>query len=379
MKTVFITNYMTHHQKPFCDAMFEALGKDFTLIETEKMEAERVKMGWQSERLPYVIRAWETESSQAESALQNAEAVILGACPEKWYHAAAQSNAKIVFLYGERIFKKGGYQRFGPGARRYREKIRRMAQAKNTYMLCASAYLANDLAQLGLLKGRWLKWGYFPPETEYPEPEAVIAAKRPASILWAGRMIDWKHPEDALHLAEQLKKDGVSFTLDFAGDGAMREQIERAILEKGLGDCVQVLGFMPPEDVRRRMEAADIYLVTSDRFEGWGAVLNEAMNAGCAVVASREIGAAPFLIQDGENGRLYNRKKKNDLHRIVWELLSDADKKHKMQQNAYRTIACEWNGKNAAARLLEAAEKLAANESTGFEGGPCSKARRCRS
>ena len=34
------------------------------------------------------------------------------------------------------------------------------------------------------------------------------------------------------------------------------------------------------------MEKADIFLFTSDRREGWGAVANEAMNSACALVVS---------------------------------------------------------------------------------------------
>ena len=45
------------------------------------------------------------------------------------------------------------------------------------------------------------------------------------------------------------------------------------------------------------MEESEIYLVTSDRKEGWGAVVNEAMNSGCAVVADHMIGAAPWMIR----------------------------------------------------------------------------------
>jgi hypothetical protein len=37
---------------------------------------------------------------------------------------------------------------------------------------------------------------------------------------------------------------------------------------------------MPPEEVRVHMEQSNIYLFTSDFGEGWGAVLNEAMNSG---------------------------------------------------------------------------------------------------
>ena len=33
------------------------------------------------------------------------------------------------------------------------------------------------------------------------------------------------------------------------------------------------------------------------------AVVSEAMNSGCCVVANRQIGAVPFLIEDGVNGK----------------------------------------------------------------------------
>ena len=45
------------------------------------------------------------------------------------------------------------------------------------------------------------------------------------------------------------------------------------------------MGALKPADVRKEMERADIFLFTSDYKEGWGAVLNEAMNARCAIVA----------------------------------------------------------------------------------------------
>ena len=82
-----------------------------------------------------------------------------------------------------------------------------------------------------------------------------------------------------------------------------------------------MLGAMPPEEVRRHMEKADIYLFTSDFNEGWGAVLNESMNSGCAVVASHAIGSVPFLIKNGENGLIYENGNQLDLEKQVLRLL----------------------------------------------------------
>ena len=46
MTLTFITNYMTPHQKPLCDELYKQLGDDFHFIAVEKMDEERVKMGW---------------------------------------------------------------------------------------------------------------------------------------------------------------------------------------------------------------------------------------------------------------------------------------------------------------------------------------------
>ena len=89
------------------------------------------------------------------------------------------------------------------------------------------------------------------------------------------------------------------------------------IREKKLEDCVHMLGAMSPDEVRKHMEQANIFLFTSDRNEGWGAVLNEAMNSGCAVVASHAIGSVPYLIKNGNNGYIYENE--GQLHSLVIE------------------------------------------------------------
>ena len=42
-------------------------------------------------------------------------------------------------------------------------------------------------------------------------------------------------------------------------------------------------------------------------------MVNEAMNSGCAVVADHMIGAAPWLIRQGENGRMYRDGEEQEL------------------------------------------------------------------
>ena len=46
--------------------------------------------------------------------------------------------------------------------------------------------------------------------------------------------------------------------------------------------------------------------MTSNQEEGWGVVVNEAMNSGCVVIGSNLAGSVPYLIENGKNGLIYN-------------------------------------------------------------------------
>ena len=122
------------------------------------------------------------------------------------------------------------------------------------------------------------------------------------------------------------------------------------------------------------MEAASIFLFTSDRNEGWGAVLNESMNSGCAVVACDAIGAVPFLMKDGENGLCYHSGNQNELYEKVKYLLENPQVCRKLGENAYDTMITMWNAEVAAERLVRLVECLQKGEDTPFLHGPCSKA-----
>ena len=128
--------------------------------------------------------------------------------------------------------------------------------------------------------------------------------------------------------------------------------------ELGVTDVITFPGFQGPEEVRAAMEKSEIYLVTSDRKEGWGAVVNEAMNSGCAVVADHMIGAAPWLIRQGENGRMYRDGEEQELFRTVERLLRDPGECRRLGENAQQTIAGEWNARTAAERLIELCRKM---------------------
>lgn len=379
IKIAFVSNYFNHHQSSFSDAMAHRPETDYHFIETMPMEAERKSMGWGGDDRPaYVLPAYESEATRArcEAIVREADFIVVGSgsAPDAWL-AERHRAGSFIFRATERLYKDG-CPRWQIPLRSVKNHFR-FNRWPNDYLLCASAFTAADAAITRSYLGKAYRWGYFPVVKEQ-NLDALVARKRSnpvLSLLWAGRFLDWKHPDAALAAAEALKAKGIPFHLDIIGTGEMEDTLRLMIQEKGLSDCVTMLGSMTPEQVRDHMERADIYLFTSDRGEGWGAVLNESMNSACAVVASHAIGSVPFLIRDGENGFIYQDGDLGHLSQLVLRLAEDRALRERLGAAAYQTMASEWNADIAAERLVALYEDLRAHGSSSrFQEGPCSPA-----
>ena len=150
----------------------------------------------------------------------------------------------------------------------------------------------------------------------------------------------------------------LSFHMDVIGGGEYEDLVKSLVAKYELEDVVTLHGFKKPEEVREYMEKASIYLITSDRNEGWGAVVNEAMNSGCAVVGNHMIGAVPYLIKHGETGYIYQDKHPENLFALVEKLLQSPELCEEMGRKAVESITKEWNASVAAKRLAALALRL---------------------
>ena len=333
-------------------------------------------MGYrQSYPQKYVLRTYESKEQEIRCAeqLNRAETVIAGSAPESILRQRIKAG-KLLFRYAERPLKHG------PELLKYLPRLLkwnyRNPPGKPIYLLCASAYTAGDYRKFGLFKNRRYKWGYFPETRQYPNSDDLFIKKSKTTLLWCGRFLAWKHPDDALTVARRLKEAGVSFTLKMIGTGELENCLRQTIQAEGLQNCVELTGPMPPGQVRDYMEKAGIFLFTSDRQEGWGAVLNEAMNSGCAVVASDTIGSVPYLVKDRENGLVYHSGSVDELlEKVIW-LLDRPEQQRRLGENACRTITELWNAQVAAERFIQLAQAILDGDPSPelFQEGPCSRA-----
>lgn len=361
MKITMISNYINHHQIPFSNALYEKLGEDYHFIQTKPMEEERIQMGWgvEAEEIPYVLFL-DKQLELCKQLIDESDVLLVGWMEHEELIADRLNSNKLTIRISERLYREGQWKAISPKGliRKYKEHT---SHRKNpVYLLCAGAYVPSDFSIVKAYPNKMFRFGYFPEFKEFTKEQLqkmhVWGEKKnqeEIQIVWAGRFIPLKHPEFAIKLAENLKKQGYRFHLHMIGGGELEGELKQCSKRKELQDKITFYGFLKPAQVRKVMEKCHIHLFTSNYLEGWGAVVNEGMNSGCAEVVNVEVGAAPFLIQHGKNGLVYKDGSYENMEEQVKYLLDNPDKASKMGMAAYETIATQWNAGEAAKRLLD--------------------------
>lgn len=371
MTVTFISCFLNHHQIPLCEE-FSKKCDNFYFIETDPMPEDRRKLGYGTDKSEYdfVVRTYDSsvEESFVYELLRDSDVVIFGSCPDEYIEYRMNFN-KLSFLYSERFFKKGVWRRFIPTTRRkvYNRVIR--FKDKELYALCASSFLPWDLSLLGYDTQKCFKWGYFPQVICREERQKRLNPV--CRILWAGRMLSLKHADLAVKTAAKLKAKGLDFCLDFVGMGECEEELRALTKKLGLEDSIHFLGAMPHERVIEQMECADVFLMTSDFREGWGAVVNEAMSTGCSVLVSSAVGSTAYLVEDGYNGLVYQYGSSEDFESKLLKLVENKELRENLGQKAFETIKYNYSASVAVERLMEFVDKKG---NVAYTSGPMSEA-----
>lgn len=370
MKITFYSNFLNHHQLPLCLNLIQFKNVDFHFVAGQAMSSERRILGYQDMNTLYsvCIPSYLSEENMevAKTLIMESDIVIWGDAPENLFKERILAN-KLTFRFTERIFKKWFF-RFMPGF----YKMYRRYQNYNFYILCAGGYVAQDFHAIGNFQNKLFKWGYFPKMIEYNLDDLFSKKLNQPQIriLWCGRFLNWKHPELAIEAAIKLKENYANFHLTMVGEGIEKKKIEQDIQTNGLIAEVECLSAQSPEGIRIMMETSQIFLMTSDAYEGWGAVVNEAMNSGCAVLGDVRVGSIPYLIQDQVNGLIYKNKKEL-IEKLVF-LVNNQQVCEQLGREAYKTITTQWNAQVAANNFVELCQNLLVCEKVKIEEGPCS-------
>ncbi len=380
MKVTFYSNFLTHHQVPFCLEMQKRLGDDFKFVSTIKIFKWRLDLGFEDldQKYDFVVRSYENDEQlkYAKQLAIDSDVVIIGSIPDDLIVERLKLD-KLTFRYRYRIFifpdgfwktifNKEKMKLFWDRHIKYRKN-------KNLHLLCANAYGARDFNKFGLYKNRTYKWGYFLENNHYDIDELIKQKEQndTIQIIWVARFIKWKHPEVAIRLAKNLKKQSYKFNIQMLGTGKLEEKIRNKVKSENLSDVVHVVGQVPSDKVKDYMEKANIFIGTSDSNEGWGAVMNESMNAGCCIIANRRMGSVPFLIGDTGAGLMYEDYQ--DLENKVKQVIDDKELRQKLSKEAYNYITTKWTGEVAAENVIKMFEDVINKREISVKTGPASR------
>ncbi len=389
MELVFYSIILNNHQANVADELWELTNHSYCFVELVKPNDYNKKGGEENYgNRPYLLRAWEsTENYQKAMTLaETAKCCIFSGLPALPFEKARMNKGLLSFDMSERWLKRGWKNIFSP-------TISRMIlvyhlggwKHKPIYKLCCSAFAADDHRKLFTFKNKCYKWGYFTRVIDF-NADSLNSKDSVTKLMWCSRYLKLKHPELPIMLARRLKQNGYNFLLDMYGEGELKNQAIELAKKLGVEDVVQFIGNKSNDDLMADMRQHEIFIFTSDRNEGWGAVANESMANGCVLVSSDGIGSTPYLIENGKSGFMFRSPEVSsgfdnpdmasldDLYNKMEWLLNHRKERNEIRNNALSLMRETYSPRAAAERLLSLIDNLSKGVDTEFIDGPCSKA-----
>ena len=156
------------------------------------------------------------------------------------------------------------------------------------------------------------------------------------------RMEDYKGHLYLVHAAKLLKDQGrTDFRVLMAGTGSFEEEVSRAVVEMGVGDVVQMLGFR--SDVDQLLNILDVQLNASYGTEATSLALLEGMSLGLPSIVS-DYGGNPFLIEHGVNGLVFPSQDSLALSKCMARLMDHPNEVKSMGQRAKERFNAQFTG-----------------------------------
>jgi glycosyltransferase involved in cell wall biosynthesis len=111
----------------------------------------------------------------------------------------------------------------------------------------------------------------------------------------ARRLINRVGLLELLHAVRIVRDTYSNVVVKLAGKGPLRGELETAIATLGLGDCVELMGFVSEDDLVRCYQAADVTVLPTQSLEGFGTIISESLACGTPVIVT-PIGGMPEAV-----------------------------------------------------------------------------------
>lgn len=174
-------------------------------------------------------------------------------------------------------------------------------------------------SNIGFNKKNITAFQYFiKPDSEEIKYDLVRSKKK---YVFVGQLIHRKGIDNLIEAFSKIDKS-FNWELLIIGNGNLSNDIKTLIINQKLQEKVFILGNKDNSEVKQIISNSD-FLVLPSRFDGWGAVVSEALSVGTKVISSDMCGSAVLINEF--NGYVYKEKKSNELVNIITLSLNDED------------------------------------------------------
>jgi len=167
-------------------------------------------------------------------------------------------------------------------------------------------------------------------------------------LISGGRMVKRKDFRTIIQAMTLLRHLDIELLL--FGDGSEKEFLMRLAIELCVDKRVSFLGYLSEEEKFQYLDLSDIYILSS-LHEGFGIVLQEAMQVGLPIISTNNGGQVDFVI-DGVNGYLINVGDHDKLAQHVVFMLKNEDVMKKISEANLLKIK-DFSSKNIVQKLLK--------------------------
>lgn len=180
---------------------------------------------------------------------------------------------------------------------RLRRRLERRSLARCQQVVTLSSFMAERLAAThpGVAEPRIIPGGV-DPDRFHPKAghDERLAAAEPA-FLTVRRLSPRMGHRQLVDAFARVADDHPRAELFVAGDGPLRDALQRRIAERGLADRVHLLGYVSDERLPALFASADVFALPTQRLEGFGLATLEALASGTPVLAT-PVGATPEVL-----------------------------------------------------------------------------------
>jgi glycosyltransferase involved in cell wall biosynthesis len=117
------------------------------------------------------------------------------------------------------------------------------------------------------------------------------------TVLCVRRLVHRMGLEQLIEAMIEVRRGRPDVKLVIAGKGPLAPTLTDIVQQRGLSESVQLLGFVPDDDLPTAYRAADLSIVPSQSLEGFGLIIPESLAAGTPAMVT-PIGGMPEIVRD---------------------------------------------------------------------------------